>query len=56
MGLSFHYSGTIKGNNHINDLVAEVTDICESFNWTYHIIDEPNADQLNGICFAPENC
>lgn len=56
MGLSIHYSGTIKNSDCIDELVTEVIDICESFNWNYHLIKEPNADQLNGICFAAENC
>jgi hypothetical protein len=56
MGLSIHYSGTIKDTARIDELTAEVADICQSLNWTYHIIKEPNADQLNGICFSPEKC
>lgn len=56
MGLSIHYSGTIKDFARINELIAEVADICQSLNWTYHIIKEPNAGQLNGICFSPEKC
>lgn len=56
MGLSIHYSGTIKDTALIDELITEVADICQSLNWTYHIINEPNADQLNGICFYPENC
>jgi hypothetical protein len=56
MGLSIHYSGTIKDIARIDELVAEVADICQSLNWTYHIIKEPNADPLNGICFSPEDC
>ena len=56
MGLSIHYSGTIKDAALIDELIAEVADICQSINWTYHIIKEPNADQLNGICFYPEKC
>ena len=56
MGLSIHYSGTIKDMALIDELITEVADICQSLNWTHHIIKEPNADQLNGICFYPENC
>ena len=56
MGLSIHYYCTIKSTDRINELITEVGDICQSLNWTCHIIKEPNADQLNGICFYPENC
>ena len=56
MGLSIHYSGTIKDIALIDELIAEVTDICQSLSWSYHIIKEPNTDQLNGICFSPEKC
>ena len=56
MGLSIHYYGTIKDTDRIDELITEVADICESLSWTSHIIKEPNADQLNGICFYPEKC
>ena len=56
MGLSIHYSGTIKDTALIDELIAEVADICQSLNWTFHVIKEPNPDQLNGICFSPEKC
>ncbi|MFC0775474.1 hypothetical protein [Terrimonas alba] len=56
MGLSIHYSGTIQNTDRIDELITEVTDICQSLNWTYQIIKESNADQLNGICFSPEEC
>ncbi|HLF46842.1 MAG TPA: hypothetical protein VI548_10475 [Chitinophagaceae bacterium] len=56
MGLSIHYSGKIRHPDLIKELVAEVADICNSLNWTSHIINEPNEDELNGICFSPEGC
>ena len=56
MGLSIHYYGTIKDTDRIDELITEVADICESLSWKCHIIKEPNADQLNGICFYPEKC
>lgn len=56
MGLSIHYSGTIKDVALIDKLTTEVTDICQSFNWSYHIISEPNTYHLNGILFSPEEC
>ena len=56
MGLSIHYSGTIKDMALIDELIAEVTDICQGLNWSYQIIKEPNADKINGVCFSPEEC
>ena len=55
MGLSIHYSGTIKDAILVDDLITEVADICQSLNWTYTIIKEPNADQLNGFAFHLKN-
>jgi hypothetical protein len=56
MGLSIHYNGQINQPEKIAGLIAEITDICRDLNWTSQIIAEPNADKLNGICFAPEGC
>lgn len=56
MGLSIHYSGKIRKKSLINELISETADICNSLQWTYHIIKELNEDQLNGICFSPEGC
>ena len=56
MGLSIHYSGTIKDFALVDELITEVTDICQSLNWKYHIIREPNTHHLDGICFSPEEC
>lgn len=36
MGLSIHYSGTIKDAEQIPQLVEEVQDVCTAFNWHYH--------------------
>lgn len=54
MGLSIHYYGQINQIERIDELITEVTDICQSLNWTSQIIKEPNADKLNGLYFAPE--
>jgi hypothetical protein len=56
MGLSIHYYGQIKQYERIDALITEVSDICQSLNWSNTVIREPNADSLNGICFAPEGC
>ncbi len=66
MGLSFHYTGSLKKNASITDLIDEVKDISEILNWKYHILDTdfPEVEltdgkvdgNLYGICFSPENC
>ena len=37
MGLSIHYSGTIKELSAINALTEELEDICKSLDWKHHI-------------------
>ena len=54
MGLSIHYYGQLSQPGRIEDLITEVADVSKSLDWTSQIIREPNADKLNGICFAPE--
>jgi hypothetical protein len=50
MGLSIHYSGHIKDVNLIDELVAEVEDICKTFDWKYNILHD---DEIDGILFSP---
>ena len=56
MGLSIHYSGTIKQVELVDALTAETKDICESFKWTFHLFDGNNTDKIKGICFSPAEC
>jgi hypothetical protein len=53
MGLSIHYSGTIKDKSQILPLIEEVQDVCKVFGWHYHLT---NDEQLNGISFTPPEC
>jgi hypothetical protein len=55
MGLSIHYSGSIKDIREIDNLVNEVADICKTFSWSYNII-KPDEDPISGICFGPQEC
>lgn len=50
MGLSIHYSGTIKEYSSIPQLIEETVDICKSFQWTYRVIDD---EQFKGVLFSP---
>jgi hypothetical protein len=56
MGLSIHYSGTIKKMSFIGDLVIETADICKTLDWKYHVIEKPNEFDLHGIIFSPPEC
>jgi hypothetical protein len=37
MGLSIHYSGSIRRYSLVEELVEEVEDICKSLNWNYNV-------------------
>jgi hypothetical protein len=56
MGLSIHYSGTIKDRSLVPKLGAEMKDICESLGWDYHYFEADAKDSLEGVYFAPEEC
>ena len=63
MGLTFHYSGSIKKEASLPDLIAEVKDIAEINSWKYHIYETNFSaggfgkdifnDHLYGISFNP---
>ena len=56
MGLSIHYSGTIRDHSSIDRLIDETADVCQSMNWKYQIIKESGEEGVNGIVFSPEDC
>lgn len=56
MGLSIHYNGTLKDRSLLPQLGAEMKDICESMGWEYHYFESEEADELEGVYFAPEEC
>lgn len=53
MGLSIHYSGTIKDTAVISQLIEEVQDVCTILGWKWHI---NNDKKLTGISFTPPEC
>jgi hypothetical protein len=53
MGLSFHYSGSIKSRALIATLEEEVADVCRIMNWKFHLFDD---ELVKGICFSPPEC
>jgi hypothetical protein len=56
MGLSIHYSGTIRSMSLVEQLIDETADICKSMSWNYRIITESGDEGFNGIVFSPESC
>lgn len=40
MGVSIHYKGQIDDKKRIHQLIAEIQDIAETMNWTYHCLNE----------------
>jgi hypothetical protein len=53
MGLSFHYSGTIKNYNLIPQLMEEIVDVCAAMQWE---VDTLINEHLKGIVFSPPGC
>lgn len=66
MGLSIHYSGSLKSPELLPALIAEVKDIVEIYKWKFHIFDEAFpaegffkqgfSQNIYGICFTPPGC
>lgn len=66
MGLSFYYTGSLRKDASVDDLIDEVKDICEILKWKYTILDigfpeveliDGRVDgNLYGICFSPKKC
>jgi hypothetical protein len=48
MGLCFHYSGKIKDEHLIKDLVGEVADIADSLKWDRVIFGNDSLEKFNG--------
>jgi hypothetical protein len=56
MGLSIHYSGTIKEMALLEKLITEAGDICKSLQWDFGLLDGNNTDKIKGIYFSPKEC
>lgn len=66
MGLTIYYSGRFNKHASLSEMIEEVKDIAEIYNWEYHIfeqhfsIDELGKtdynDKIYGICFTPPEC
>jgi len=65
MGLSIHYNGSFNPTAFLQEMIDEVTDIAETFNWTYHVFETRfpecpfNNDydgKIYGISFTPPEC
>lgn len=51
MGISIDYSGYIHNERLIDPLIEEVTNICETLNWSYHSFDD---EEIKGVSFSPD--
>lgn len=66
MGLSIHYNARFNKEVSLCDMIEEVKDIAEIYNWKYHIyetrfaensIDQDSYnDKIYGISFSPPEC
>jgi hypothetical protein len=66
MGLTIHYSGRINKEASLIDLIDEVRDISEIYNWPYHIYENKfpkesfdfldHDGKIYGISFIPPKC
>ena len=54
MGLSIHYSGAIKDYSLVDELIAEVEDICKVFDWKYDIFTKKNSFNDNRYMQNPD--
>jgi len=66
MGLSIHYSGSFNPSASLREMIEEVKDVCEIYQWKYFVFDEEfpvgcfskeayNQD-IYGISFTPPKC
>ncbi|RZJ81824.1 MAG: hypothetical protein EOO47_02935 [Flavobacterium sp.] len=65
MGLSIHYSGRIKDAKLLPNLIEEVKDVAQTYNWKYHIFQsnfvnneldvQTGFKDIYGISFTPTN-
>jgi hypothetical protein len=66
MGLTLHYSGYLRTEEALPELIEEVTDICEAHQFPYDLYEmafpkhcfsmATHNNQLYGICFTPPGC
>lgn len=66
MGLTIHYSGRFNEHSSLSEMIEEVTDIAEIYNWTYHVYEKhfpyenlnntEYNDSIYGISFTPPEC
>lgn len=66
VGLSIHYSGRFKNDASLLEMIEEVKDVAEVYDWDYFIFDEQFPNEISvdesfdgniyGISFTPDNC
>src|SRR6185436_5806013 len=66
MGLTIYYSGSFNRESSLSEMIEEVKDIAEIYNWPYHIFEKEFSrdllgkrkfnDEVYGILFSPPKC
>lgn len=66
MGLTIHYNGKFDPSSSIAEMIEEVKDVAEAYNWEYDIFEtsfpensfdkELFNDEIYGIMFSPPKC
>jgi len=66
MGLTIHYNGEFRKNASLSEMIEEVKDIAEIYNWNYHIFEKEFPKNslgkktfdgnIYGIIFSPPKC
>ena len=54
MGLTIHYSGTLRNPEVLPSLIQEAVDVAESMKWAYERIDPQPGIPVSGVIVAPE--
>lgn len=54
MGLTIHYTGHLRSNHEITELISDVTDICVTIGWRMMPIHPSNIMPAKGLIITPE--
>jgi hypothetical protein len=54
MGLTIHYSGTLRNPELLPSLIREAVDVAESMKWAYEFIHPAPGIPISGVIVAPE--
>jgi len=54
MSITIHYNGRFNPEASLKNMIEEVKDIAETFNWEYHLFEQSFPEKLskNTICWS----